>query len=123
MAMVRCQDDKEAWCVVSAEPTAVKTFEEYGWRCDIEENFLDDQSHGFQLASSLIRSAAALERRCLVLAITTLSLVAQGTEVVQHGTRRWVDPPWFRGQSSLKMGWHGVTLALSRGDKLVTRVH
>jgi hypothetical protein len=109
--------------VVSAEPTAVKTFEEYGWRCDIEEHFLDDQSHGFQLASSWIRSAAALERLCWVLAITTLSLVAQGTEVVQHGKRRWVDPPWFRGQSYLKMGWHGVTLALSRGDKLVTRVH
>lgn len=123
MAMVRCQDDKESWLVVSDEPTAVKTFEEYGLRFDIEENFLDDKSNGFQLESSLIRSAAALERLCLVLAITTLYLVAQGTEVVQQGKRRWVDPHWFRGQSYLKIGWHWVPLALSRGYKLVTRVH
>ena len=101
----------------------VKPFEEYGWRFDIEANFLDDKSHGFQLESSWIRSAAALERLCLVLAITTLYLDAQGTEVVQQGKRRWVDPHWFRGQSYLKIGWHGVTLALSRGYKLVTRVH
>lgn len=72
MAMVRRQDNKESWLVVSDEPTAGKTFEEYGLRFEIEENFLDDQSNGFQLESSLIRSAAALERLCLGLAITTL---------------------------------------------------
>jgi hypothetical protein len=123
MAMARGHDGKEDWFVVSDEPTDVKTFEEYGLRFDIEENFLADKSNGFQLESSLIRSAAALERLCLVLAITTLYLVAQGTEVVQQGKRRWVDPPWFRGQSSLKIGWKWVTLALSRRYKLVTRVH
>jgi hypothetical protein len=36
------------------------------------ENFFDDQSHGFQLESSLIRSANALERLGCVLAISTL---------------------------------------------------
>jgi hypothetical protein len=92
-------------------------------RFDIEANFLDDKSHGFPLESSLIRSAAALERLCLVLAITTLYLVAQGTEVVQQGKRRWVDPHWFRGQSYLKIGWHWVALALSRGYTLVTQLH
>jgi hypothetical protein len=77
----------------------LQTFAEYGRRFDIAENFLDAQSTGFQLESSLLRSATALERLCLVLAITTLYLVAQGTEVVTQGKRRWVDPPWFRGQS------------------------
>jgi Transposase DDE domain len=123
MAMARCHDGKEYWFVVSDELTEVKTFEEYGLRFDIEENFLDDKSNGFQLESLLIRSAAALERLCLVLAITTLYLVAQGTEVVRQGKRRWVDPHWFRGPSYLKIGWHWVTLALSRRYKLVTRVH
>jgi hypothetical protein len=88
-------------------------------RCDIEENFVDDHSNGFQLASSLMRSADALERLGGVLAITTLYLVAQGTAVVAPGTRRWVDAPWFRGQSSLNIGWNGVKLALSRGDALI----
>jgi len=55
----------------------MKTFEEYRLRFDIEENFLDDKSNGFQLESSLIRSAKALERLCLVLALTTLYLVLQ----------------------------------------------
>jgi hypothetical protein len=89
----------------------------------MEENFLDDQSHGFPLESSLIRSATALERLCLVLALTTLYRVSQGTAVVQHGQRRWVDPPGFRGQSSLKIGWKWVERALSRGYELVTRWH
>jgi hypothetical protein len=57
---------------------------------------LDDKSNGFQRASSLIRSAEALARLCFVLAITTLYLVSQGTEVVKQGKRRLVDPHWFR---------------------------
>jgi hypothetical protein len=68
----------EYWYVVSDEPTSTQTFVEYGWRFDIEENFLDDKSNGFQLESSLVRDANALTRLCLVLALTTLYLVAQG---------------------------------------------
>jgi hypothetical protein len=123
LAVARRQDGQEAWLVVSDEPTTVKTFEEDRLRFDIEENFLDDKSNGFQLESSLIRSAVALERLCLVLAITTLYLVAQGVEVRTQGKRRWVDPHWFRGQSYLKIGWHWVTCALTRGYELITRVH
>jgi Transposase DDE domain len=123
LALARRQDGKEDWFIVSDEPTDLQTFEEYGLRFDIEENFLDDKSNGFQLESSLIRSATALERLCLVLAITTLYLVSQGTEVVKQGQRRWVDPHWFRGQSYLKIGWKWVERALSRGYKLVTRLY
>jgi DDE family transposase len=123
LALARRKDGKDDWLVVSDEPTDVKTFEEYGLRFDIEENFLDDKSNGFQLESSMLRSAEALERLCLVLATTTLYLVSQGTEVVKQGKRRWVDPHWFRGQSYLKIGWHWVKLALSRGYELATRVH
>jgi hypothetical protein len=101
----------------------MQTFEAYRLRFDIEENFLDDKSNGFQLESSFIRSAKALERLCLVLALTTLYLVSQGTEVVKQGHRRWVDPHWFRGQSYLKIGWKWVERALSRGYDLITRLH
>jgi Transposase DDE domain len=122
LALGRPQDSKEYWFVVSDEPTEPKTFEEYGLRFDIEENFLDDKSNGFQLEASLIRSAKPIERLCCVLAITTLYLVAQGTEVVKQGKRRWVDAHWFRGQSYLKIGWNWVKLALSRGYELLPRV-
>jgi hypothetical protein len=123
LAMGRPISSQEYWFVVSDEPTDEKTFEEYGLRFDIEENFLDDKSNGFQLESSLIRSANALERLCCVLAITTLYLVAQGTAVVAQGKRRWVDSHWFRGQSYLKIGWNWVKLALSRGDALIPHLH
>jgi Transposase DDE domain len=123
LALGRPIDSKEYWFVVSDEPTELKTFAEYGRRFDIEENFLDDQSNGFQLEASLIRSAKALERWCGVLAITTLYLVSQGTDVVDQGKRRWVDAHWLRGQSYLKIGWNWVKLALSRGYELLTSVH
>ena len=34
----------ELWAIVSNEKTTLQTFAEYGFRFDIEENFLDDQS-------------------------------------------------------------------------------
>jgi Transposase DDE domain len=123
LAVARHRESHEWWYVLSDEPTDGKTFEEYGLRFDIEENFLDDKSNGFQLESSLIRSAEALARLCCVLAITTLYLVAQGTEVVKQGKRRLVDPHWFRGQSYLKIGWNWINLALTRGYDLITSVH
>ena len=72
------------WYVVSDEPTEVKTLQEYCFRFDIEENFLDDKSNRFQLESSLIRSAKALERLCLVLPITTLYFMSQKTSIIKR---------------------------------------
>jgi hypothetical protein len=37
--------------------------------------------------------------------------------------RRWVDAHGFRGQSYLKIGWHWVKLALSRGYELLPSLH
>jgi hypothetical protein len=122
LALAKPHGLKEQWFIVSNQPTDVTTFDEYGLRFDIEENFLDDKSNGFQLESSLIRSTAALSRLCLVLAIATLFLVCQGTAVVASGKRRWVDAHWFRGSSYLKIGWKWVQLALKKGYALITRL-
>jgi len=115
LALARHTSNGEYWYVVSDEPTSVQTFVEYGWRFDIEENFLDDKSNGFQLESSLLRNTDAVSRLCLVLAVTTLYLVAQGTQVVGANKRRWVDPHWLRGNSYLRIGWQWVKTALTRG--------
>jgi Transposase DDE domain len=122
LALARHTSNGEAWSVVSDEPTSVQTFVEYGWRFDIEENFLDDKSNGFQLESSLVRNADALGRLCLVLAVTTVYLVAQGTQVVATTIRRWVDPHWLRGNSYLRIGWQWVKTALARGWTLFTEL-
>jgi hypothetical protein len=123
LALARQTKNGESWYVVSDEPTSVHTFVEYGWRFDIEENFLDDKANGFQLESSLVRDADALTRLCLVLAITTLYLVAQGTQVVTTNKRRWVDPHWLRGNSYLRIGWQWVKTALTRGWALFATLH
>jgi hypothetical protein len=123
LAVARHSSNGEYWYVVSDEPTSVHTFVEYGWRFDIEENFLDDKSNGFQLESALVRDAAALARLGLVLAVTTLYLVAQGTQVVAAHKRRWVDPHWWRGNSYLRIGWQWVKAALTHGWALFTTLH
>lgn len=117
LALTKPHAVKETWLIVSDQPTDVTTFDEYGLRFDIEENFLDDKPNGFQLEASLIRSAAALTRLCLVLAIATLFLVCQGTTVVETEKRRWVDAHWFRGSSYLQIGWKWVKRTLAVGHK------
>lgn len=110
----------EHWYIISTEPTNLQTFREYGQRFTIEENFLDDKSSGFNLEDSKLRSAPALSRLCLVLAMTTLFLTAQGVEVVILGQRRCVDPHWYRGASYLKIGWSWVKQALNKGWNLIS---
>lgn len=123
VALAKPHGTTECWFIVSDQPTDLTTFDEYGLRFDIEENFLDDKSGGFQLEASLFRSTAAVSRLCLVLAMATLFLVSQGTEVVAAEQRRWVDAHWFRGSSYLKIGWKWVLRALVKGWNLVTRLH
>jgi hypothetical protein len=122
LAVAKPHGTKEDWLIVSDQFTDLRTFDEYGLRFDIEENFLDDKSSGFQLEASLIRSAQALSRLCLVLAVATLFLVCQGTAVVASGKRRWVDAHWFRGNSYLKIGWKWVRRALIKGYQLISQL-
>lgn len=112
----------EFWAIVSDESTNLQTFREYGLRFDIEESFLDDQSNGWNLQKSEIRSVCALSRLWFILAIATLYLTAQGVAVVQAGHRRRVDPHWFRGNSYFRIGWDWVKTALEQGWQLIESV-
>ena len=118
VAFARHSSNGEYWYIVRDEPTSVHTCKEYGRRVTIEEHCLDDQSNGLQLASALVRDADALTRLCWVLAVATLYLVAQGTQVVAQQQRRWGDPHWLRGHSYLRLGWQWVKPALTRGWEL-----
>lgn len=118
LALARDPISRELWYIVSDEPTSLQTFREYGERFDIEEEFLDEKSNGFQLEQSLIRSSIALSRLCLILAIATLFLTVQGQEVVASGKRRLVDCHWYRGNSYLRLGWEWVKGVLYRRWKL-----
>lgn len=120
LAHVRTQHGHEQWMLLSDRPTSRDTLDEYGLRFDIEENFLDDKSAGFQLEASELRNADALSRLCLVLAVATLYLTSTGTAIVSLNRRRWVDAHWQRGLSYLQIGWRYLRRALAHGDRLLT---
>lgn len=109
----------EFWAIVSDRRTTLQTFAEYGLRFDIEENFLDDQSNGWNIQRSAIRDVCALSRLWFILAVATLYVSAQGVDVVESGKRRWVDSHWFRGNSYFRIGWDWVKAALINGWKLL----
>ena len=112
----------ELWAVVSDEPTTLQTFAEYALRFDIEETFLDDQSSGWNLQRSEIRSVCDLSRLCFIMALATLYVTAQGVSVVESGKRRWVDTHWFRGNSYFRIGLDWVRSALIDGWRLLRAI-
>ena len=116
LALGRPEDNpKDPWFIVSDELTDLSTFDEFGLRFDIEENFLDDKSNGFQVQASRLNSPEALERLFLVLAIATLHFTSVGVGVVHAKLRRWVDTHWDRGMSYLKIGWKWLRQQHERG--------
>ncbi|MEM9121557.1 MAG: transposase, partial [Cyanobacteria bacterium P01_F01_bin.56] len=107
---------------MSDEKTRLQTFQEYGLRFDIEEAFLDDQSNGWNLQKSEIRSVCDLSRLFFILAVATLYVTAQGVAVVDAGRRRWVDTYWFRGNSYFRIGTEWVKTAWQEGWRLLRDV-
>ncbi|KST68517.1 hypothetical protein [Mastigocoleus testarum] len=54
LALARYPISAKLWYIVNDQPTSFQTFREYSERFDIEEEFLDEKSNGFQLEKSLI---------------------------------------------------------------------
>jgi hypothetical protein len=118
LAHVQTRNGYEEWAILSDDPTGLHTFDEYGLRFDLEENFLDDKSAGFQLESGEIRDAQALARLGLILATATLYLVSTGTAVVTLGLRTYIDTHWHRGLSYFQIGWRFIRHALAHSKGL-----
>jgi hypothetical protein len=109
------EPNQDPWFLVSDEFTDLTTFDEYGLRFDLEENFLDDKSNGFHVEDSKLDTPAAWERLFLVLAVATLHFTSVGVGVVRRKLRRWVDTHWDRGMSYLKIGWGWLRQQFRRG--------
>ena len=120
LAHVQTRNGFEEWAILSDDPTDLRTFDEYGLRFDLEENFLDDKSAGFQLESGEIRNADALTRLGLILATATLYLVSTGTAIVSLGLRHFVDAHWHRGLSYFQIGWRYIRHALAHCKGLLS---
>lgn len=92
-------------CRYLSDPTHLYTFAENGLRFDVEENFLDDKSNGFQLESSPNRNAKSLSGLGLVLAAATRYLTIVCTVVVEFELRKIIATHWQRSLSYFKIGW------------------
>lgn len=114
VAHVRTPHGCEKWAIVSDEPVGRHTFDEYGLRFDIEENFRDDKSGGFNLEDSLLRDSMALSRLCLILAVATVYLISTGLAVETLGFRPVIDTHWRRGLSYFQLGWRWCRHALDQ---------
>lgn len=115
VAHVKLANASEVWAIASDQPVGRHTFDEYGSRFDIEENFLDDKSGAFNLEDSRLRDAQAISRLCFIYAVATCYLVSTGVAVVTLGLRQLVDTHWRRGLSYLKIGWRWCQYALGAG--------
>lgn len=113
LAQIQTAKGVQKWAIVSDEPTDLNTFHEYGLRFDIEENFLDDKSGGFQLESSELFDSQALVRLGMIMATATLYLVSTGLAVVSRNLRPLVDAHWKRGLSYFQIGWRWIKFALT----------
>jgi hypothetical protein len=113
LAFAQDRQSGEFWMIVSDEPTSHQTFAQYKLRFQVEENFLDLKSNGFQLEACRIRDIFALTQLLWVVSLTMLFLVLQGTAVVAQGQRQRVDPHWQRGMSYLKIGWNSIRFAIT----------
>jgi hypothetical protein len=114
LAFAHDEPSGQHWVIVSDEPTTLQTFAQYQLRFQVEESFLDLKSAGFNLEASRLRDAFALSQLSGVMALTTLFLVLQGTQVVESGQRQRVDPHWQRGMSYFKLGWNWIRLSITQ---------
>jgi len=115
LAVANAADAKEAWYIITDEQADLSTLDDYALRFDIEENFLDDKSNGFQVESSKLKDPDKLSRLFLIIATATLYFTTVGVGVVHLKKRRWVDTHWDRGMSYLKIGWKWLRQQFNKG--------
>ncbi len=109
IAHVRTPNGYEKWSLISDRPTSLKSLDEYALHFDVEENFLDDKSAGFQPESSALRNADALSRLCF-----GVSHCCSGTSL---------SCPILTGvadSATSKSGWRYLFMAVRFGKRLLT---
>jgi hypothetical protein len=102
----------EPWFIASDEPADYQTLADYGLRMEVEQEFRDDKSGGFQLEDSQLEDAESVARLLLVMSVACLHVVSVGTWVVERQQRPSVDGHWCRGLSYFQIGWRFLRRAI-----------
>jgi hypothetical protein len=106
--------EKEPWCLATNLPEPKLVLQYYKHRMWIDEMFGDLKRHGFDLESTMLRTAEHLSRLTLVVAFLFDWLISAGAKVIRIGLRPLVDRNERRDLSPFQIGWRFVERQLLR---------
>jgi hypothetical protein len=106
--------EKEPWCLATNMPDRKLVLQSYKRRMWIEEMFGDLKKHGFDLESTMLRTAEHLSRLTLVVAYLFDWLISAGAKIISIGLRHLVDRKDRRDLSLFQIGWRFIDRQLLR---------
>jgi len=101
-------DEKEAWCLATNLSNRKLVLQYYQRRMWIDEMFGDLKKHGFDLESTMLRTAKHLSRLTLVVAYLFDWLISAGAKIIRIGLRHLVDRKDRRDLSLFQIGWRFI---------------
>ena len=106
--------EKEPWCLATNMADRKLVLQSYQRRMWIEEMFGDLKRHGFDLESTMLRTADHLSRLTLVVAYLFDWLISAGARIIRVGLRHLVDRKDRRDLSLFQIGWRFIDRQLLR---------
>lgn len=100
--------EKEPWCLATNITDRSQVLAYYKRRMWIEEMFGDLKKHGFDLESTMLRTADHLSRLTLVVAYLFDWLISAGAKIIHVGLRHFVDRKDRRDLSLFQIGWRFI---------------
>ena len=107
-------DENELWCLATNMSSRKLVLQYYQRRMWIDEMFGDLKRHGFDLESTMLRTAEHLSRLTLVVAYLFDWLISAGAKIIHIGLRHLVDRKDRRDLSLFQIGWRFVERQLLR---------
>lgn len=106
--------EPEPWCLATNLSDPKRVVQYYKRRMWIDEMFGDLKKHGFDLESTMLRTAEHLSRLTLVVAFLYDWLISAGAKVIQIGLRHLVDRKDRRDLCLFQIGWRFIERQLLR---------
>jgi hypothetical protein len=108
------EGENEPWCLATNLSDRKLVLPYYKRRMWIEEMFGDLKKHGFDLESTMLRTAEHLSRLTLVVAFLFDWLISAGAKIIRMGLRHLVDRKDRRDLCLFQIGWRFVERRLLR---------
>lgn len=107
-------DEQEPWCLATNLSNPKLVLQAYHRRMWIDEMFGDLKRHGFDLESTMLRTAEHLSRLTLVVAFLFDWLISAGAKIIHRGLRHLVDRKDRRDLCLFQIGWRFIERQLLR---------